>query len=58
MMVATTFTGAVACAAAFMPSTAHAATQNKLMRNGRTQTARPNLKKNDGCVDGPRTGFT
>jgi hypothetical protein len=55
MMVATTFTGAVACAAAFMPSTAHAATQNKLMLDGETRTARPDLKYNSGCEPEPRT---
>jgi hypothetical protein len=43
MVVATAFTGAAACAAAFMPSAALATTQ---------QAARPDLKFNVGCVDG------
>jgi hypothetical protein len=43
MVVATAFTGAAACAAAFMPSAALATTQ---------QAARPDLKVNSGCADG------
>jgi hypothetical protein len=43
MVVATAFTGAAACAAAFVPSAALATTQ---------QAARPDLKFNTGCVDG------